>query len=421
MFPRKILSQLKSQSKEKKVVLLLGPRQVGKTTLLKALHDELAQKHKCLFLDIDILSNYEKVSTFESLLNTLKLQGYNEKQKDFFYLFLDEFQKHPALAIIMKNVYDNCTNIKIYASGSSSLSIKNQIQESLAGRKQIKEIFPLDFEEFLVFKQEEKSLANLKCISTLKGNQLDSTTKELYVLLDEFLIFGGYPEVALKSTREEKVAVLDSIFDLYVKKDLVDYLKMDKILPMKKLIEFLAVNHGQKIKYDELAKVASLSYAETKTYIDILRETYIIEEVRPFFTNQKKELIKIPKIYFIDPGVRNYFVNNFNNISLRTDAGFLFEGFILAELLKKEVKKIAFWQDKNKKEVDIIINDNGLPLPIEVKYKKTLKSEDFRGLDKFLKTYPKTIRAYLINLAQQKKQKRVQLLLPYTLDLIMDN
>ena len=321
----------------------------------------------------------------------------------------------------MKNVYDNCTNIKIYASGSSSLSIKNQIQESLAGRKQIKEIFPLDFEEFLVFKQEEKSLANLKCISTLKGNQLDSTTKELYVLLDEFLIFGGYPEVALKSTREEKVAVLDSIFDLYVKKDLVDYLKMDKILPMKKLIEFLAVNHGQKIKYDELAKVASLSYAETKTYIDILRETYIIEEVRPFFTNQKKELIKIPKIYFIDPGVRNYFVNNFNNISLRTDAGFLFEGFILAELLKKEVKKIAFWQDKNKKEVDIIINDNGLPLPIEVKYKKTLKSEDFRGLDKFLKTYPKTIRAYLINLAQQKKQKRVQLLLPYILDLIMDN
>src|SRR3989344_2016154 len=125
MLPRKVLQKLKEQAKNRKIVLLLGARQVGKTTLLKELFNELLKTNKCLFLDLDILSNYEKTSSFESFINTLKVNGYDEKQKEFFYLFLDEFQKYPSLAQIMKNVYDNADNVKIYASGSSSVAIKD--------------------------------------------------------------------------------------------------------------------------------------------------------------------------------------------------------------------------------------------------------------------------------------------------------
>ena len=246
MLPRKIFQKLKENAKNKKIVLLIGARQVGKTTLLKELFSELSGTNKCLFLDLDILSNYEKISSFEGLVNTLKINGYDEKQKDFFYLFLDEFQKYRSLSKIMKNVYDNLKNIKIYASGSSSLTIKDEVQESLAGRKQIIEIFPLDFEEFLWFKQNEKLSGNLKNLEKLKGDNLGSSAEEFNSLLKEFLISGGYPEVALKKSKEEKTEVLSSIFDLYIKKDLVEYLRIEKILEIKKLIEFLAVNNGQK-------------------------------------------------------------------------------------------------------------------------------------------------------------------------------
>ena len=420
-YSRKLFAKLKEQAKERKISFLLGARQVGKTTLLKTLYQELAQKKKCLFLDLDLLSNYEKVSTFEVLLNTLKLQGYEEQQKDFFYLFLDEFQRYPEMARIMKNVYDNSTNIKIYASGSSSLTIKDQIQESLAGRKRIQEIFPLDFEEFLLFKGKEKLAQNLKSLKKLQGEDLYLSTKEYAELLKEFLIFGSYPEVTLKNTPTEKREVLESIFDLYVKKDLVEYLKVEKILGMKRLIEFLAVNNGQKIKYEEISALTSLSFHEIKKHLEILKETYLIEVIRPFSTNKNKELVKIPKIYFVDCGVRNFFLNNFNDFSLRDDAGFLFESFVLSELLKRGIKNIAFWQDKNRNEVDFILENNGLLVPMEIKYKSSLKSEDFKGLKYFSETYQKVKKKYLINLGIQKNSKGVTLLLPYVLEKITEH
>ena len=150
MYPRKIFLELLKQAKSRKISLLLGARQVGKTTLLRTLYQELSKTHKCLFLDLDILSNYESLSTFELLLATLKIHGYAEEdQTQWFYLFLDEFQKYPKLTIILKNVYDTLSNVKIYASGSSSLTIKHTTQESLAGRKIITTVYTLDFEEFL--------------------------------------------------------------------------------------------------------------------------------------------------------------------------------------------------------------------------------------------------------------------------------
>lgn len=416
MLSRKLFPILKEQAKDKKISIVLGARQVGKTTLLKELFSELSKTNKCLFLDLDILSNYEKASTFEGILALLKLNGYKEEQKEFFYLFLDEFQRYSEIVKIMKNLYDNHDNIKIYASGSSSLTIKHQVQESLAGRKKINELFPLDFEEFLSAKEEKKLLENLPNVKNLKGEKLSPSLKEFNTLLNEFLVFGGYPEVVLKQKKQEKIEVLSSIFDLYVKKDLVDYLKIEKILSMKKLIEFIAINNGQKIKYEEMTKLTSLNFKEIKNYIEILKETYLIEILTPYYTNKNKELVKIPKIYFIDSGVRNFFINNFNNVDLRNDSGFLFEAFVLSELLKQKIRNIKFWQDKNNNEVDLIIEENTYLIPIEIKFKHNLKQDDFNGLHAFLKEYPKTKKAYLINLDTQKILKKIRLILPYYLN-----
>ena len=416
MKKRKIHQELLEQCKDRKISFLIGARQVGKTTLLKALYEKLCieQKNSGIFLDLDIFSNFEKVSSFENLVNLLKLNGYKEEQKGFFYLFLDEFQRYGDLSIIMKNTYDNLKNVKIYASGSSSLKIKSQIQESLAGRKKINIIHPLDFEEFLWFKEDEEAIKQFQNIHKLKGDDLQALTNKLNNLLNEFLIFGSYPEVVLEQKESKKISVLDSIFDLYVKKDLVEYLNIKNVVNVKKLIEYLAINNGQKIKYEESCSASSLEYREVINYIEILNETHLITILRPFFTNKNKELVKIPKIYFIDNGVRNYFIKNFSPINLREDKGRLFEAYVISELLKFGIspEMLKFWQDKNKHEVDIIVDYNHKQFPIEAKFKTNLKCADFKGMNFFIEEY-EIGRGSLINLNSQKTIGKINLLLPF--------
>lgn len=419
MKKRKLFGSLISEKNNIKISIILGARQVGKTTILNELYQNLINDNNGIYLDLDILSNYEKVSTYENLINTLKLKGYKENQTEIFYLFLDEFQRYREFSKILKNVFDHHKKIKIYATGSSSVKIKDEIQESLAGRKIIHNLFPLDFEEFIIFKDNHDASQQLKNVDKLKGNELHIPL--LQSLLQEFMVFGGYPEVVLSENKKTKIEVFESIFDLYVKKDLVEYLNINKILNVKRLIEILAINHAQKIKFEEIASICALKEYEVKSYIEILKETFLISEVRPYFTNKNKELVKIPKIYFIDNGVRNFFMNQFGNIDNRQDSGFLFESYVLSELAKHGCKNIKFWQDKNNHEVDFIIDKVHEQIPIEVKYKRKLKHEDFIGLRAFIRQYPQTEETFLVNPALQNTQTiektPVSLKLPYNLDL----
>jgi predicted AAA+ superfamily ATPase len=165
--------------------------------------------------------------------------------------------------------------------------------------------------------------------------------------------------------------------------------------------------------------MTSATYLEIKEYIELLEETYLISVLKPFYTNKNKELVKIPKIYFIDNGVRNYFIKNFNDLAIRNDAGFLFEGFIISELIKKGIKNLRFWQDKNKNEIDLIIDQETHQVPIEIKFKKNLKSDDYRGIKAIMKEYKKIRKTYLINLGIQKQNKNTTLILPYSLKKII--
>ncbi len=412
MEKRKLFDDLFAEKEQKEISIVLGPRQVGKTTLLKQLHQAICKNRPGIYLDLDIISNFEKVSSYENFINFILLEGYDKSTISFFYLFLDEFQRYPGFSKILKNIIDNHDNIKIYATGSSSLKIKDEIQESLAGRKNIHHLFPLDFEEFIIFKNDKTGLKYLENVNRLSGRDLNIPL--LYQYLTEFMIYGSYPEVVLAPKPDDKIKILNSIFDLYVKKDLVEYLNISKILNVKRVIEILSVNHGQKIKYEELAQICSLKEYEVRNYLEILQETFLISIIRPYFTNKNKEIVKIPKIYFIDSGVRNYFLNNFAETGKRTDSGFLFEGFVMSEFLKAGNGNIKYWQDKNKREVDFIIDNIHEQIPVEVKFKNRLKQNDLPGLKAWLKLYPDTAKGYLVNLSTQYHDKNnISHILPY--------
>ncbi|MGM5485212.1 MAG: ATP-binding protein [Nanobdellota archaeon] len=417
MLTRKIYDTLLGEKKEREISIIIGPRQVGKTTLLHQVYDECKTDNNALFLDLDIASNAFKLESYEQIISTLQLHGYEKDQEETFYLFLDEFQRYGDITKIMKNLYDNHKNIKIYATGSSSLQIKNNVQESLAGRKIIHNLHPLSFEEFLKFKGDKDAINKYQNIKKLAGENIQFPPLEKY--LEEFLIFGGYPAVVLAKTREEKIKRLNNIFDLYVKKELVEYLAINKIIGVKKVIEYLAINNGHKIKYEEVADRCNLTTYEVKQFIEVLNETYITTELRPFYTNKNKELVKTPKIYFIDNGVRNYFINNFNKTGIRSDTGLLFEGYIISELLKEKIHQLKYWQDKQKHEVDLIIDEISSIRAIEIKYKKRPKREDYRQLERFIKEYPQA-RTTLLNTGTQLQEDKIQTIIALNLGKYFD-
>lgn len=394
---RLLYHSLLKEKATKKVSIIIGARQVGKTTILKMLHKKLGG----LFLDLDLFSNFEQIATYENFINTLISNGYRRNQEEYFYLFLDEFQRYDDISKILKNVYDHHDNIKIYATGSSSLAIKTTLQESLAGRKHISYLYPLNFTEFLRFKNKNALNQKLKAIRNTSSENYEKLIPEILPLLDEFLIFGGYPAVVLSQVKNEKQQILNDIFDLYLKKDIVEYLRLEKIRNAKSLLEQLAVNHGTQAHYSQYGMQAGIDTKTVQNYIEIFKETFLIHVQKPYFTNKNKEITKMPKIYFVDNGVRNLFINNFNAMDKRTDAGVLFESFYISELLKRGIApdQIKYYRTKNGQEVDIIVDRVSTQIPIEIKYKNKIKSRDSSPIKKFIREHALST-GYIINLGE---------------------
>ena len=298
---RKVFDKVKNLlfSTKNKIIVLIWPRQVGKTTIMKYFFNLLKkQKQKVIFLDLDIYENYTKINSYTKFINFLFLNWYKKEDKNFFYVFLDEFQHYPDLIKILKNIYDNHPNIKLLISGSSSILIKWNIQESLAWRKRIIEILPLDFQEFLLFRWRKDLFDSYENIKNLKWENLFDVLKEFYDYFFEFLIRGWYPEIALENDFEERKKIFDDIFDLFIKKDLVDYLKLDKIKIIKDIIIYLAINHWQRIQYSSISSLVNASIYTVKNYIEILKENFLIFELKPYYTNKNLEITKLPKLYF---------------------------------------------------------------------------------------------------------------------------
>ncbi|MDI6735481.1 MAG: ATP-binding protein [bacterium] len=389
---RELESDLVKQIEKRQITILLGARQTGKTFLLKRIKE--ISSYKTLFIDLDIYENRQIFASYSEAINYLKFNGYKDKER--FVLFLDEFHTVRGIEKVFKNLYDNHPEIKIFATGSSSLEVIKYLKESLAGRKSIYYLYPLTFQEFIMFKDDGFA-------RQINDSTLDALPKiivdKLTCYIKEFCIFGGYPDVVLSENDTEKKEILRSIFDLFVKKDLIEFLNIKNPQSALDILRYLALNIGQIINYSNLCSTNHIDINTLKRYLHILQETFIIKTIPPFFTNKNKEIVKAPKIYFYDMGARNYFIKDWTFFDLRMDNGFLSENFIFSQLQKKKDywTEIKYWRDKNGREVDFIVQKDKELMAYEVKSKTNIKRKDLANLFYFKNLY-KEAQLFLVNI-----------------------
>ena len=389
-FNRELIEVILKKFDQHEIVFLLGTRQTGKTTLsrLLAQYSEFSDDNT-LFIDFEDKSfresfNNTSLARIKHLfaLENIELQSSPLKQ---YLVIFDEIQLLDDPSNLLKLLHDHFPQLKIIATGSSSLEIKNKFSDSLAGRKQIFKVEPLSFDEFLLFKGEEK-LLKLRQIfkESIKGkihsDQLISKVNDLAPLIssystlfldrfEEYLIYGGYPEVVLSSGKEQKIQKLDSIATAYIQKDIRDIARIDNIKAYNQLLQYIAVNSGAQFNLSSVKKIIGISSETLNKYLNLLEETFIIAELPPFFTNKNKEISKSKKYYYKDTGVNNLQLNNFNPLNLRSDAGALYENYIYNTLEhnKSILSQNYFYRTQSKSEIDFIhINETQHTL-IEVK------------------------------------------------------
>ncbi len=360
---------------------------------MKYIYENLNEQK--IWFDLDNIIDCDYFKNADTLIWYLTYKWFDFKKRIF--VFVDEFQYCKWAERIFKNIYDKFNNIKIIASGSASMEIKDKIQESLAGRKKIFYIYPLDLEEFiswkLILKGQQQDLISFEIFKNIKW-PLSLIAKEYYQYLYEFMIWWWYPATVI---RNDKQNVLEEIFDLYLKKDIIDFLNIKNISGFRKIITYLALNVGKLLNYTDISNFADVDMVTLKSYLEVLEQTFLIKQVKPFYTNKMKEIVKMPKVYFIDNGVRNYFIKNFvEDVDLRPDKGELFESVVFQELVKNKFDDIKYRRTKTRIEIDFIIDNVMYVDALEVKFKNVIKPKDLKWLETFKQLYKDKVRKTIL-------------------------
>ena len=329
MYNRTLHQRLKSKVNKGKAIILIGPRQVGKTTLIK----EIINTDKHLFLDGDD-------STVRSLLNNPNTEQIKSIIGNHKLIFIDEAQRIEGIGLTLKIIIDQIKNVQVLVSGSSSFDLSNAINEPLTGRKWEYELYPISWEEF-----EDKH-------GYLVAEQQ----------LENRLLYGFYPDVLNNQGEEKKV--LKQLVNRYLYKDILTYANIRKPEMLEKLVQALALQLGNEVNYNELAQIVCVDKNTVANYIDILEKGYVVFKLNSFSRNLRTEIKKNKKIYFYDNGVRNTVLGNFNPLNLRQDTGALWENFLISERLKQNKykstnAKMYFWRTKQQQEVDLVEENNG--------------------------------------------------------------
>lgn len=363
---RELEEKIKNYLNKPEILAIIGPRQSGKTTLLKEIAKPLQKSVYLDFEDRDVLG----------LFNSDIKSFYNLYAKDARYLFIDEFQYAKEGGQKLKYLYDT-HRIKIIISGSSALDLTHQAARYLVGRIFVFHLFPLNFREFLSFRHSslyenvyqdvrqriEQYLANKRKTPPVIS---ESLIKEIGKYYREYALFGGYPRAVIARDKDEKITVLKGIYNTYFLREIRDILQLSTEEELQKLIKALALQIGSSVMYNELGQIASLNYINLIKHFNILEKTFVIRRVQPFCRNKRIEIAKIPKVYFWDNGLRNMVIDNFQSLDERADRGSLNENFVASELLKEE-HRINYWRTKSDAEVDFVLEENNMIAAIEVK------------------------------------------------------
>jgi len=359
--------------KYKQILILLGSRQVGKTTIVKKIFPE----GDYFLVDNEpikkILETYD-IETYKTLINSQTRE-----------IIIDEIHllDNPGRAV--KIIYDQLENIRIIITGSSSFHIKNKTGESLAGRKIDYNIFPLTFSEYLNQKGIEKDL-NFNIFEKITEDKKYVSKGQLYKfdiknILKGVLIYGQYPHL-IKNPNDERYLL--NFTDSLIFKDILELNLIEDKKMAKDLLKLLAFQIGNLINYSELANSLKADQRTIKRYIEIFEQSFILFRLYPYSKNKRDEIIKSPKIFFYDTGVRNALIEDFSDLDARADKGALFENFMISELIKQDSyldknHKFYYWRTKQGSEIDVVLEKNGKLIGVEIKYKQKAINKAFKN------------------------------------------
>lgn len=393
MYDRTLLPLILKNFSQHEVVFLLGTRQTGKTTLSKLIaeHSSFNQKN-IFFFDFED-KTYRQLfnnATLKGLEYSLKIEGLSLETKQL--IIFDEVQLLDDPSNLLKLLHDHFPNFKIIATGSSSLQIKEKFSDSLSGRKRVYKVEPLSFDEFLIFKEELKILELRRIFKQEKNKILlkqiiNALSVDILNLFEEYLIYGGYPEVVLLQSKIDKIEKLDSIANSYIQKDIREYANIENIDAYNNLLKYLSVNSGAQFNLSSAREVIGISSLTLNKYLNLLKETFIVEELAPFYTNKNNEISKSKKYFYKDTGIYNLQLKNFNSMDLRADTGSLYENYIFNVLdnTRSVLTSNYFYRTQSKSEIDFIsVEENKYHL-IEVKSGKSQKVS--RPMMEFSKKY----------------------------------
>lgn len=394
LFKRHLLEQIRPWLQTHEVIVILGARQVGKTSLLRLLQQEL-KDDPTFYFDLEDTFTLSRCQDVNRFLDYLKLNGLDESRKTF--CFLDEIQYHPDPSKFLKLLHDHHPYLKLIVTGSSSFEIRRKFRDSLAGRRITFQLHTLSFAEYLEFLESEYAALRAGLDWLQASHQPEDfkrahiLTPTLLPLFERFLIYGGYPGIVTHPDRTLQQDRLREIYNTYVQRDIKDLGRIRDPLRFSKLVTFLAVQAGNLFKLDETAREVGLDQRTLSNHLFLLEHTFIITQLRPFATNLQKEITRMPKIFFLDNGLRNTMIADFRPLDLRLDTGLLAESAALGAFLKSNGRfvKFNYWRSTQAKELDFILTREGRrTIPVEVKYRVNLKPEIPPALRYFLKKWP---------------------------------
>jgi predicted AAA+ superfamily ATPase len=343
---RQIQKQIESDFFKGKVILLLGARQVGKSTLLRQIPS--CNSNKTLWLDAEN-------ADVQLILKNANSERLKQITGNHSVVVIDEAQKIENIGSVLKLFADYHKDIQIIASGSSAFELRNSLNEPLTGRKYEHRLFPLSFSEMV------------------SHTNLLQEVREL----PQRLLYGYYPEVVTHPKEAERL--LRFLSDSYLYKDIFLFKGIKKPDKMLELLKLLSWQLGSEVNYHELSKTLRLDHQTIESYIHMLEQVFVIYRLPGFHRNHRTELKKSKKIYFNDLGIRNALINDFRPVETRNDAGALFENFVITELHKQNQYRqthanLYFWRNTEQREIDLILEKNNALEAIEIKWNPLQKA-----------------------------------------------
>lgn len=359
MIPR-VYDDIEKLLEPGKVLVIYGPRRVGKSTILQNYLRQTTFKYR-----LDVGDNIK----VQQILGSQDFSQIIPYAEGYELLVIDEAQQIENVGMGLKIIVDQLPKIRVIATGSSSFDLANQIGEPLVGRKKTKILYPIS----------QMELSNIYNKFELKTN------------LEEFLIYGSYPEAITAKTKSKKIQLIEEIANSYLLKDILSLEKVKGSKVLSDLLRLLAFQVGSEVSLNELARTVNLDVKTVGRYLDLLEKAFVLINLRGYSRNLRKEITQKSKYYFYDNGIRNAVISNFNPLNLRDDVGRLWENFLVLERIKKQTYQPIFannyfWRTWDQKEVDFVEEREGKLFGYEFKYspiKKKVPKE-------FLMTYPQS-------------------------------